>query len=389
MSDNDFSFDELLKKVSDEYRNAEERLGQCNVLVIGKTGVGKSTLVNAVFREPLAETGEGRPVTQDIRQYTKKFFPITVYDSPGLELSGEQLGRVTLDVAELIDSKRLEDSREHIHVIWYCINHGANRFEDLERDWLKSIDLKEVPIILVVTQTLTRKRSEFLAWLDAQNLPVRHVIPLLATPKEIDDDYVVKSHGLDRLVEGTFGLLPEVAQNAFVNATKSIDLKAREAFNYVSGYVTGAFAIGAAPIPFADAPILATMQAAMLANITLIFGLPFDRGFMGTVLSSIAGAAGMSAVGRVIVGNLLKMIPGAGTVVGGAISGGTASALTLALGLAYIEALKVYLKAQFKGREIPLSELADIIARQYNYYARSGRQTLKEENEPRTIPISE
>ncbi|MGK7904949.1 MAG: GTPase [Hormoscilla sp.] len=246
------TYDDLIETIIESYQKAQAEIGQCNILIIGKTGVGKSTLINAVFREPLAETGEGYPVTQDIRQYRKKGFPLTVYDTPGLELDAKQLQRVTKDVAELIESKKRENVKEQVHVVWYCINHNANRLEEIEKEWLKSLDL-EVPIILILTQTLTRKRSEFTAWSEGQNLPVRQIIPVLARPKEIDDEHIIQEYGLDQIVQTTFDLLPEVAQKAFVNATKDINLKARRSFNYVTSYATAAAATGATPIPFSDA----------------------------------------------------------------------------------------------------------------------------------------
>ena len=272
------------------------------------------------------------------------------------------------------------DAKEHIHVIWYCINHGVNRIEPVEESWLKEIEIKDVPVILVLTQTKAKKRSDFIINLSGMNLPVSQIVPVLAEPEQIDDDYILKAHGLERLVDVTFEMLPKVAQKAFVKEQiASIELKAKEAFKYVSGYVAGAVAVGASPIPFSDAPLLVTMQTAMLANITVIFGLPFDRAFITALLSAIVGAGGMSMAGRALVGNLLKMIPGAGTVVGGAISASTAAALTLALGLAYIESLKIYMKAQINGETISLSDLTNIFIDLYKGYVRQNQKPPRDE----------
>ncbi|NEN98289.1 MAG: DUF697 domain-containing protein [Moorea sp. SIO3I7] len=377
------SFDELLGKMSEAYEDAQSKVEQCNVLVIGKTGVGKSTLVNTIFRSRLAETGVGYPVTQTIRRYTKTGCPITVYDTPGLELKAQQIERVRGDISKLIDDQRKLEAKEHIHVVWYCLNHETARLDPIEEEWLKSLQQKDVPVILVLTQTLTKKRSEFIAFLEGKNLPVSQIIPVLAQSKPIDDDYTVTAHGLERLVEVTANLLPEAQRKAFLREQiRNIELKAGEAFKYVTGYVTGSALVGASPIPFSDAPILVTMQTVMIANITSIFGLTVERAFLGMVISALGGTGGMTAVGKVIVANLLKMIPGAGTVLGGAISGSTAAALTLALGLSYIKALKIYVKAQVDGKEIPLSELAKIIIEQYKYYGGTGKKSLRDKELP-------
>lgn len=50
--------------------------------------------------------------------------------------------------------------------------------------------------------------------------------------------------------------------------------------------------------------------------------------------------------GRMIVSNLLKLIPGAGTIVGSLISGGTSSILTASMAEAYI---KLMIKITEKG----------------------------------------
>ena len=52
------------------------------------------------------------------------------------------------------------------------------------------------------------------------------------------------------------------------------------------------------------------------------------------------GIAGATFLGRAIVANLLKFIPGLGTIGGGTISGATASILTWGLGRTYIEIME-------------------------------------------------
>ena len=47
-----------------------------------------------------------------------------------------------------------------------------------------------------------------------------------------------------------------------------------------------------------------------------------------------------------LLSNLLKLIPGAGTVVGGAISAGTAGVITAALGEAYIGVMELVFKGE-------------------------------------------
>lgn len=40
------------------------KLPKLNIMIVGKTGVGKSTLLNSLFGENLALTGSGEPITE-------------------------------------------------------------------------------------------------------------------------------------------------------------------------------------------------------------------------------------------------------------------------------------------------------------------------------------
>ncbi len=66
---------------------AVEERGHINVIIAGRTGVGKSTLINSVFQEKMADTGQGKPVTKNTREITKEGIPLTIFDTRGLEMA--------------------------------------------------------------------------------------------------------------------------------------------------------------------------------------------------------------------------------------------------------------------------------------------------------------
>lgn len=336
------------QKIMDEIKENYSSLTTLNVVVIGKTGVGKSTLINSVFGENVAEVGLGRPVTQSIRKLEKEGTPLAIYDTPGLELQGDHsaenlLEQVTNLVNEGIQS---EDVNQAIHCIWYCINTASSRVEPTEMNFLRKLGENtkrcNVPVILVLTQAFSKKKTEeMVTALRKENLPVRQVVPVLAQDYEISEDYPkIKAFGIDKLVELMSELLPDTVRDTFIALQiASIDLKRKRARAAVTAAAGAAALTGASPIPFSDAAILVPTQVSMLAGITAIFGLPIEKSALTSIVSATIGTAGATVLGKTVVSNLIKMIPGAGTIVGAAISGTTAAALTGALGEAYIAIL--------------------------------------------------
>ncbi len=320
---------------------ALQGLGTCNILIAGRTGVGKSTLINGVFHGRMAATGYGEPVTRTARLIRKEGVPLGIWDTRGLEMADF---RETLDeLNQLVEEQaRNPDPEHHIHVAWLCIHEDGRRVQDAERDLCRTLS-KRMPVLGVITKA--RSDEGFRA--EAQRLlpEAGNVVRVRAIAEKLDDGHTLEPLGLDDLIEATVGLLPKGIRQAFAAAQcVSLRQKRERAHRCVWSWSAAAATVGATPIPLADAAVLVPIQVRMLAQISRLYGLHVTKAFV-TRLVGLLGP--MGPAGRAVVAALLKLIPGAGLVVGGAIRAATAGALTAALGEAYTAALdRVFAKSK-------------------------------------------
>jgi uncharacterized protein (DUF697 family) len=106
-------------------------------------------------------------------------------------------------------------------------------------------------------------------------------------------------------------------------------------------------AAGATPIPVADAAGVFGVQVGMIVAVSLQMGVKLKRADLQAMAMTLIGALGVTAGGRFIAGQVIKLIPGLGTLAGSAITGTTAAAVTYGLGRAYVE----YLRSFFQENE--------------------------------------
>lgn len=330
-----FSEKEFIDSILKNLNGADKKLGHANIIIAGKTGVGKSTLINSVFNEKIAEVGIGKPVTDHLKEYTKSDMPITLYDTVGLELSSERLTEAQKEMLDLIMEKQKSgDPDKVINCIWYCVNATSNRFEPAEEEFINKISREaNIPAIIVLTQSFNEKQSTMLETeINNRNLNAK-VIRVLAEEYEFTDDFKISPFGLDTLVEYVYEILPENSRKAFGAAQKvSLKLKRRTAQALVASTAAASFATGFIPIPFSDAIALVPTQVAMISGITAAYKIKLEKGIMASIFSCLVGITGVTIGGRALSAELLKLIPG----VGNAINGTTAAVLTIALGETYI-----------------------------------------------------
>ena len=299
-------------------------------------------------------------MTQGIKRIEKDGFPLAIYDTPGFELSGKQQSSVKDEIMGLInDGLRSRDINKAIHCIWYCINVGGNRtFDDIEMQWLRSLTesnkATQVPIIVVLTQACPKKKAaEMKGLVEKENLDIVKVVPVLAQDMDFDEEYVARAYGLDRLIDIMGEALPNELQDTLQNLQKvSLEAKKNASQKVIATAVAASFGEGFAPIPFSDAALLVPTQVGMIAGITAIFGMEVNKSFLTGFISATLGTAGATILGKTIVSNLLKLIPGVGTAAGGAISGTTAGLLTTALGEAYIAIMELIYTGEMKSEDL-------------------------------------
>ena len=92
----------------------------------------------------------------------------------------------------------------------------------------------------------------------------------------------------------------------------------------------------ASPLPFSDAALLIPIQATMITSLYKANGANISQGFVKGVLKATV----ISNFGKSLAGNLLKFIPGVGTLAGGTINAGVAVGFTEALGIAVVGELR-------------------------------------------------
>ena len=333
-----------------EYDQQSAAIGRFNLAIFGKTGVGKSTLINAIFGEEVARTGIGEPVTRGSHLYLDRIGHLGIVDTQGLEV-GKDNREILSELGKAMREMRRRPLSEQIHLAWYCVRGLDRRFEEAEADFVRRLDEIGLPVVLVLTQVPMRDGRyhpdavELARKIEQYRLPLAGGQPYFVFAKA-DAFADQRAHGLQNVLDATFRVAPEGVHGALV-AAQTIDAarKAKEAQGYIGAAVTAAAGAAFIPIPFSDAAALVPIQLGMMAKIAQLYSIKVDR----AALMAIASTTAATQAGRATFGGLLKMLPGAGTVAGGMMSAGVATSFTYAMGQAWLAVCQRVARGSFGG----------------------------------------
>jgi uncharacterized protein (DUF697 family)/predicted GTPase len=338
-----FSVDDV--QVAEILASVRDRLPTTEALLLGKPQAGKSSIVRGLTGVSAEIVGQGfRPHTQSTKRYAypSSELPLLVFtDTVGLG----DIDRDTQSlIQELVGDLEAETNRARIIILTVKINDFAI---DTLRQIAKELRHKypQIPCLLAVTclhevypatQTDHPNYPPTLESVDRAYTAIQQAFVGLFDRSVLidftlaDDGFTPEFYGLETMRETLADLLPEAESRAIYQL---LDRESGEqlgniyrdvARRYILPFSIASATVAAIPFPFADLPVLTTIQVSMVGLLGKLYGQTLTPSQAGGVVSAIAGGF----LAQLIARQLIKFIPGFGSV----ISASWAAAYTWALG---------------------------------------------------------
>ncbi len=271
---------------SDQLEEFMKGIEKPNILTIGRTGVGKTALINAVFGKQLGQSGVPKSlggITDKFTRYPKdedalEEVPVILYDSKGFETGKEE--EFLKETAKFLDHQKKQGKNEQIHLAWYIVNTASARFEHFDKSVIDLLNKGKVPVIIVLNQWDIAKfdqRQDMRRLIEQTRFQKAYdIIQIAAAPVPFDPltgQQIAGPFGLTELVSKTVELLPKAYVDAFVAAQLvNIEAKRKIAYNYVRLSASLCYATGYVPIPFTTPLATYLAQQKLAVKLAALFG---------------------------------------------------------------------------------------------------------------------
>lgn len=347
-------------KIKDEIKGLQSFVvgaRPARIAIVGRRGAGKSSLINAFFGEEKAEVGDYKSQTGRGKWY------LFENDLGGIDiLDTRGLGESHLPEEAIAQETPLEELKNAISdkcpdvVLFLCKGKevGGRIDEDLRqllqlKKEIQIVHQYDVPIIGIVTQV------DELAPASISDAPFDHpkkqeniaatvevleekIVEIIASPvnvipisayMEYENEHISydRRWNIDLLLDYLITELPKEAQVIIAKLSKVKSVQKKLARNIGKSVMSVTGLVGATPVPIADMPIITGLQMSMIGTIAMISGQKLNRRTTVEFLGAMGVNIGVGVALRSISRQLVKLLPGAGSV----ISAGIASAGTYAL----------------------------------------------------------
>jgi uncharacterized protein (DUF697 family)/GTPase Era involved in 16S rRNA processing len=327
--------------------------------LLGRSGHGKSSLLNALAGREVAEVGHVRPQTPGADPYFITFEDVfaewQVVDSRGIfETPVGAAGGM-----DPVEQVKADIRAYRPDVIFHVVTASEARalsndfrvFAEIQREIVKEFGAA-IPTVMVLTKVDLLGDPE--AWpprdhplkaalvkdlLDYVGVDVLGARPQRINPNATLEGYALAAReyvgvipvsvlpsrrwNVETLADFVGRHLPQSAILDYAQALQRKELLRRVSTSVIRRFSTAASGIGSAPIPIADIAVLMPLQALLVA---LIAGLSCRRFSLeaATEFTAATGVnVGVAFVAREGARAAVKLLPGFGSAVSGAIAGAT------------------------------------------------------------------
>lgn len=305
------SVDDLQQYNEKDFNQAfEEETAQVNAeldkeilfAMIGDVNTGKSSTINQLVGDEVAQVGARPGETTGIDRYVYRE-KIVFVDTPGLDDIQTKNSEETLKFFKQAD------------VVLFFLNAAGTVLSEGELRSFESIRKTNKDIIFVLNKIDAAEDIPGLVSYIKEHTGSRFkVVPISSRTGE----------NIDKLRNEILDILKK--KHKEIQFARLIKEKSSTANKWIIGASGSAAAIGAVPIPGSDFVPLTGIQVGLMVRLAALYEKPLSKAkAKELILATITGN-----IGKTLFRQVVKFVPGAGSVAGGSIAGG----MTLALGYA-------------------------------------------------------
>lgn len=290
---------ELFETFYNSYRKGMKM--KPNILVCGKTGVGKTSLIQAVTHRgvvPDSAIGNGEATTSGFDVYETEIanFIDSEGMNPGLQTVDDYADFILDELFNRLDS---DDTEKIIHNIWYCIDGSGARVQDVDRKLIQTFSDK---VLLVVTKSelMRKEQTEEIMKSLLEIIDQDRIVLVSAESRTGLGNLIAKAETIsassmeaaEEEMEAFRERWNDYYQNMCGDWQETVGSEADSYINWAAGR---AAAIALVPLPLADIAPLTANEIYMIYRLAKIYGVAVDS----TVISMLLGCTSGSIIGKI------------------------------------------------------------------------------------------